>query len=217
MKPKWQELVAAAAGSYAFGSLSPADLAARMGGVDLSQVGSGNPGATNVTRALGTKTGVAVGAADIVKGFVPAWYFSRYGAPAGQVAGLSAVLGHITSPLLKGRGGKGVATSLGAILAVDPTWSIPAVGTFAAAFSVTRRVGISSVAGTFLLVPVSLVARRDGEDWWDVGFAGGLALVVIYRHRRNIASFRREWTERRASAPVGPTPQDADHEQSETG
>lgn len=196
MTPQWWQLLLAFIVSYAIGSLSPADLAARMGGVDLSKVGSGNPGATNVTRALGTKTGIVVGVTDIAKGFLPAWYFSRFGDPAGQVAGLAAVLGHITSPLLKGRGGKGVATSLGAILAVDPVLAIPSVVGFLAGFAVSRRVGIASVTGTFLLIPVSLIWY---QDWWEVAFACGLAALVIWRHRRNIATYRRDRAARRAA------------------
>lgn len=196
MTPEWWHLLLAFIVSYAIGSLSPADLAARMGGVDLSKVGSGNPGATNVTRALGTKTGIVVGVIDVAKGFLPAWYFSRFGDPAGQVAGLAAVLGHITSPLLKGRGGKGVATSLGAILAVDPVLAIPSVVGFLAGFAVSRRVGIASVTGTFLLIPVSLIWY---QDWWEVAFACGLAALVIWRHRRNIATYRRERAARRVA------------------
>lgn len=196
MTPEWWHLLLAFIVSYAIGSLSPADLAARMGGVDLSKVGSGNPGATNVTRALGTKTGIVVGVTDVAKGFLPAWYFSRFGDPAGQVAGLAAVLGHITSPLLKGRGGKGVATSLGAILAVDPVLAIPSVVGFLAGFAVSRRVGIASVTGTFLLIPVSLIWY---QDWWEVAFACGLAALVIWRHRRNIATYRRERAARRVA------------------
>ncbi len=197
MTPQWWQLLLAFAASYAIGSLSPADMAARMGGIDLSKVGSGNPGATNVTRALGTKTGVIVGLTDIAKGFLPAWYFARFGDPAGQVAGLAAVLGHITSPLLKGRGGKGVATSLGAILAVDALWAIPSVLGFAIGFAVTRRVGIASVTGTSLLIPVSLIWY---QDWWEVAFACGLAALVIWRHRKNIANYRRERAARRGAA-----------------
>lgn len=196
MTPEWWHLLLAFIVSYAIGSLSPADLAARMGGVDLSKVGSGNPGATNVTRALGTKTGIVVGVTDVAKGFLPAWYFSRFGDPAGQVAGLAAVLGHITSPLLKGRGGKGVATSLGAILAVDPVLAIPSVVGFLAGFAVSRRVGIASVTGTFLLIPVSLIWY---QDWWEVAFACGLAALVIWRHRRNIATYRRDRAARRVA------------------
>ena len=109
----------AAVCGYALGSINPAVLIARVFGKDLRQVGSGNPGATNVGRALGPKWGVLVGFLDILKGLVPALVFGMLaGEIAGEIAGLAAVLGHITSPFLKGRGGKGVSTTLGAILGV---------------------------------------------------------------------------------------------------
>ena len=107
----WPAVVAAATAGYALGSLSPAAGAARLRGADLRGSGSGNPGATNAARTMGVKVGVIVGALDVAKGYAPVWYFDRYGNPCGQVAGLAAVLGHVTSPLLKGRGGKRVPSA----------------------------------------------------------------------------------------------------------
>ena len=182
----WRAVAAAAVVSYAIGSLSPAEAAAKLRGADLRGTGSGNPGATNAARTMGVKVGVAVGALDVAKGFTPVWYFSRYGDPCGQVAGISAALGHVTSPLLKGRGGKGVATSLGAILALEPVWAIPVLAGFGVTVALTHQVGIGSVVGSLTLVPTSLV-KRDG--WADVGFAVGMSGLVLYRHRRNIRSF----------------------------
>lgn len=189
MTASWLALLAAAVVSYALGSLSPADAAARARGVDLHQAGSGNPGATNAGRLMGKKVGIVVGLIDVAKGFLPTWFFSRYGDPAGQLAGLSAVLGHITSPLLHGRGGKGVATSLGAILAIYWPWAIPVVVVALIVYKITHRVGVGSAVGSLVLVPMSLVWF---QGWWDVAFAVGLAALVLWRHRRNIASWRRE-------------------------
>ena len=182
----WKAAVVSGVASYAIGSLSPAAAAARLRGADLRGTGSGNPGATNVARTMGVKVGVAVGALDVAKGYAPVWYFSRYGAPCGQVAGLSAVLGHITSPLLKGRGGKGVATSLGSILALEPIWAVPVLAGFGTTVALTHQVGIGSVVGSMTLVPTSLVAW---DGWSGVGFAVGMSGLVIYRHRRNIRDF----------------------------
>ena len=117
----WQLLVAAVVG-FLVGSINPATIVARARGINLRDIGSGNPGATNTARALGARTGVLVGFLDIMKGFIPAAAFSQWGPAAGEVAGLAAVLGHIFSPFLKGRGGKGVATTLGAVLGVQPLW-----------------------------------------------------------------------------------------------
>lgn len=182
----WWTVALAGFVSYWIGALSPADAAARLRGADLRGTGSGNPGATNAARTMGVRVGILVGLIDVVKGFLPVWYFSRYGAPAPQVAGLAAVLGHVTSPYLHGRGGKGVATSLGAILALEPVWAIPVLVAFGVTVAITRRVGIGSVAGGLVLIPASLVVREDG---WDVVFAVCLAGLVGYRHRRNLREF----------------------------
>jgi glycerol-3-phosphate acyltransferase PlsY len=112
------------------------------------------------------------------------------------VAGLGAVLGHVTSPLLKGRGGKGVATSLGAILALEPYWAIPVLAGFGTTVALTHQVGMGSVVGSLTLVPTSLV-KRDG--WAGVGFAVAMSGLVLHRHRRNIRNFV---AGRRAKAPV---------------
>jgi glycerol-3-phosphate acyltransferase PlsY len=193
----WPAVGASAVTSYALGSLSPAAAAARLRGVDLSESGSGNPGATNAGRAMGVPVGVAVGVLDVAKGYLPAWYFRRHGAPCGEVAGLSAVLGHVTSPLLKGRGGKGVATSLGAILAIEPIWAVPVLVTFGATAAATHQIGIGSVAGSLTLVPTSFVVWRGRSG---VGFAVGMSGLVVYRHRQNIRDFASSVRERRAAA-----------------
>ncbi len=174
--------------SYWIGALSPAELAARLRGADLRGTGSGNPGATNAARTMGVRVGIVVGLIDVVKGFLPVWFFTRYGDPAPQVAGIAAVLGHVTSPFLHGRGGKGVATSLGAILALEPLWAVPVLAAFGLTVGVTRRVGIGSVVGTLVLIPASLVVGRSPAD---VAFAVTLTALVIYRHRRNLREY---WT-----------------------
>lgn len=192
----WLAVLVAGFASYWIGALSPAEAAARMRGADLRGTGSGNPGATNAARTMGVRVGIVVGLVDVVKGFVPVWFFSRYGAPAGQVAGLAAVIGHVSSPFLHGRGGKGVATSFGAILALDPLWAIPVLLVFGVTVALTRRVGIGSVAATLTLVPMSLALF---ESWWQVGFAVGLSAVVVNRHRRNLREF---WSSPRPGGPA---------------
>jgi len=200
----WGPVLAAAVSSYALGSLSPAAAAARLRGADLRGTGSGNPGATNAARAMGKGVGVTVGVLDVVKGYAPTWYFGRYGQPCGEIAGVAAVLGHVTSPLLKGHGGKGVATSLGAILAVEPLWAIPVLATFGVTLKVTHRMGIGSVVGTLTLLPASFVIS---DGWAGVTFAAGLSLIVLVRHRRNITAFVAARGPGRATADrsVGPT------------
>lgn len=182
----WPAVATSAAASYVLGSLSPAAAAARLRGADLRGTGSGNPGATNAARTMGVRVGIVVGVLDVAKGYAPVWYFRRYGAPCGEVAGFSAALGHVTSPLLKGRGGKGVATSLGAILAIEPLWAVPVLAAFGATTAATHQIGVGSVVGSMTLVPTSLVVWRGRSG---VGFAVAMSGLVLYRHRRNIRSY----------------------------
>ncbi|MDA8435860.1 MAG: glycerol-3-phosphate 1-O-acyltransferase PlsY [Actinomycetales bacterium] len=175
----------AAVAGYGIGSVNPAAIIARVRGTDLRAIGSGNPGATNAGRAFGWPVGVLVGVLDVLKGFLPVLAFELLGAPvAALVAGLAAVLGHVTSPWLRGRGGKGVATSLGAVLAVQPLWAVPVLVVFGVVLVVTRRVGLSSVSGALILVPAALLIHDRRAE---VVFAVALAALVVVRHRRNLA------------------------------
>lgn len=187
----WAYLLAALVG-YSLGSISPAAMIAKAKGVDLRATGSGNPGATNVGRALGARTGVVVGVLDVLKGFAPAIAFAQIGPIPAEVAGLAAVLGHVTSPFLRGRGGKGTATTLGAILGAQPWWTIPVLIGFGVGFGLTRRVGM----GAMLAALVLLVCAAVATDWDARVFGIALALLVVVRHQRNIAAAWQDWRSR---------------------
>lgn len=195
--PAWW-LIAAVVG-YALGAVNPAAIIARVFHVDLRSAGSGNPGATNVGRVLGPRWGVLVGALDILKGFVPAYVFGVLGGQtSGEVAGLAAVLGHITSPYLKGRGGKGVATTLGAILGVQPLLAIPVLLAFGLGVLIWHRVGLGAVLAAVVLAISGFVGWRTGwTDEADMWFAIALAVIVLVRHQRNL---RDAWSRVRPSS-----------------
>ncbi|MCA0331712.1 MAG: glycerol-3-phosphate 1-O-acyltransferase PlsY [Actinobacteria bacterium] len=177
-------MAAGALVGYAIGAINPASIIARLRGTDLRSIGSGNPGATNAGRAFGWKVGVLVGLLDVLKGFVPVQLLQWLGFhDAALVSGLAAVVGHITSPYLRGRGGKGVATSFGAVLAVQPLWALPVLAVFGIAFALTRRIGLASVAGCLALVPTALLLHSPLPD---VLFAAALTVLVVVRHRRNL-------------------------------
>ena len=188
--------VIAAAVGYGLGAINPAAIVARVFHVDLRATGSGNPGATNVGRVLGPRWAVLVGFLDILKGFVPAIVFGTVvGQTAGEVAGIAAVVGHITSPSLKGRGGKGVATTLGAILGVQPLLAVPVLIAFGIGVAVWHRVGLGAVLGAVALIVSGLVAWGLGWiDDTDMWFAVVLGMLVLVRHQRNVrdawAAFR---------------------------
>ncbi len=192
--PVWW--VIAAAVGYGLGAINPAAIVARVFHVDLRATGSGNPGATNVGRALGPRWAVLVGFLDILKGFVPAVVFGTVvGQTAGEVAGIAAVVGHITSPYLRGRGGKGVATTLGAILGVQPLLAVPVLIAFGIGVAVWHRVGLGAVLGSLALIVSGLAAWGAGWiDDTDMWFAVVLGMLVLVRHQRNLreawAAFR---------------------------
>ena len=166
---------------YVVGAVSPSSFLAARRGVDLRAVGSGNPGATNASRALGRRAGVAVALLDVLKGLVPAAAFGVLDPRAGLLAGLAAVLGHVTSPFLRGRGGKGVATAAGAVLGVHPLWGLVALLVWLCVFATTRWVALASVAGGLSVAGIAVLLRED------VLWALAIAAVILVRHRRNLA------------------------------
>lgn len=173
-------LLAAAVVGYVVGSISPATVVATRRGIDLRDVGSGNPGATNVGRALGRRAGVAVAVLDVLKGLVPAAAFGAADHRAGLAAGLAAVLGHVTSPLLRGRGGKGVATAAGAVLGSHPLWGVLVLGLWVVVVAPSRWVALGSVAAAAALPVVAVIAGED-RLW-----ALALGAVVVVRHAANL-------------------------------
>ncbi|HEY7718587.1 MAG TPA: glycerol-3-phosphate acyltransferase [Pedococcus sp.] len=176
--------------AFLLGSVNPASIVARLLGKDLARSGSGNPGATNAGRVLGVRWGVVVGVLDILKGFVPVVVVQQaLGEVLALVVGLAVVLGHIWSPFLRGAGGKGVATSLGAILAVAPWFALVMLVVFGLLLWRVRWVAGASVTACLVLLLLGAGSwlgwvpggSRDTGAWCVV-----LALIVIYRHRRNI-------------------------------
>jgi glycerol-3-phosphate acyltransferase PlsY len=173
-------LILAAVVGYLVGAVSPATLIARARGVDLRTVGSGNPGAANAGRALGRRTGVLVALLDVAKGAGPAAVFGAVDHRAGLLAGLLAVLGHITSPYLRGKGGKGVATAAGAILGSHPLWLLVVLVTWALVLGVSRWIALASMTAALAVLVTAIVAGHD--VWW----AALIAVVVVVRHTDNV-------------------------------
>jgi acyl phosphate:glycerol-3-phosphate acyltransferase len=191
----WPWMAAALVGGYLVGSLSPSALFARARGVDLRGAGSGNPGATNAGRVMGRKVGYLVGLADVAKGLVPVLVFGALAGPtAGMVAGVAAVLGHCTSPWLRGHGGKGVATSFGAILGTAPWWGLTGLVVFLVVFAASRWVALGSVSAALAVAVLALVGWVRGPDPLAgrlLVWALVLAVIVVFRHRANFVHRRR--------------------------
>jgi glycerol-3-phosphate acyltransferase PlsY len=178
-------LVAAAflAGAIPFGVLI-----ARRRGVDIRAHGSGNIGATNVSRVLGARAGAVVLVLDALKGALPTAAALAAGAAPRLVAltGAAAILGHCFSPFLRGRGGKGVATALGVFLAIAPALVGLAVAAFVVVWRATRVPALGSLAGA-LAISVGLVARGGGPY---AVLACATTALLVYTHRTNLAKLR---------------------------
>lgn len=182
-------LILSLVGGYLLGSIPSGVLLARVFGLgDLRAVGSGNIGATNVLRTGNRAAAALTLLLDALKGAVPVWIAWRYGPEAAALAGLGAVLGHCFPVWLGFRGGKGVATFLGALLALDlRAFLVFAVVWLGVAFA-TRYSSLAALVASLAALAVTLVMGA-----WPLLAAGALvALValVIQRHRQNIARLR---------------------------
>lgn len=159
-----------------------------MYGKDLRTLGSCNPGATNAQRVLGWKAAVPIGLFDVFKGFAPAWWFPTIDDQAaawwGVVYGGAAIIGHVFSFWVGFRGGKGVATSAGALIAVAPLAAACGAGTWLAVLLVWRRVSVASIAAA-VSVPVAAFLAMD-PDAPLLAFLLLMAAFVVWAHRSNI-------------------------------
>jgi acyl phosphate:glycerol-3-phosphate acyltransferase len=180
-----------AAGAYVLGSIPFGVLLAHAKGVNLREVGSGNIGATNVARALGKPWAVAVLIADAAKGFVPVGLGANLALPpwAIALAGFLAIVGHMFTLFLGGRGGKGVATSLGVALALSPVGALIGFGVYIAVFATTRLSSLGSLLGVWTF-SLTFVFWRQPPGPLVALALGGAALVTL-RHRENIARLAR--------------------------
>ena len=173
-------------GAFLLGSFPTGVVVACAKGVDLRKVGSGNIGTTNVGRALGRGWAALVLLIDAGKGALPvvlaAGLFEQTWLPA--AAGLVAALGQVFSVFLKGRGGKGVATSLGAGLALAPLPALACVVVWVALFAAFRISSIGSLAAVASF-PTFLWLFRAGS-FANLTFAAAVALLVFWRHKDNI-------------------------------
>ncbi|HSZ81488.1 MAG TPA: glycerol-3-phosphate 1-O-acyltransferase PlsY [Polyangia bacterium] len=179
-------LLAYVAGSIPFGLIF-----ARAKGVNLRAVGSGNIGATNVARALGKKWAIVVLLADAAKGFAPVALGRHLGLPPRTVAlaGLCAIVGHMFTIFLRGRGGKGVATSLGVALALSPLAALCGFGLYIAAYVLLRLSSVGSLLGIWSF-PVFAVLL-GGMPGPYLYLATAVAVLVTMRHRQNIGRLLR--------------------------
>lgn len=190
--------------SYLVGAVPFGVLVAKAKGVDIMAVGSGNIGATNVGRSLGRAAGLGVFLLDTFKGTVAALLAQavltrqELGMPPidhAAIAGSAAVMGHLYSPFLKFRGGKGVATGLGAVSAVNFPVGAIALSLFGVILLLSRYVSVSSLLAVALMLPVAFAFHQSPVFFAAFGLVvGGIWL----KHAENIKRLF-QGTERRVS------------------
>ena len=186
-------------GSYLLGSIPFGYLAGRMAGIDIRKCGSGNVGATNVIRTLGKSYGYPVFVADFLKGFgavkmslliatrgQPAWYSPEM---FGVFAAIFSVVGHSFPVWLRFKGGKGVATSAGALFGLAPIAAIAGAAIWILTFWFTRYVSVASITAAtalpFVILITTWLSRTAGKPLFYSSVC--LAAVVIWRHRSNFS------------------------------
>ncbi len=180
------------AGSVPFGVL----LTRWFRGVDVRQSGSGNIGATNVTRVAGKKLGAVVLLLDALKGALAvalALWLMPEAPRVHAVVGLSAFLGHVYPVWLKLSGGKGVATALGVLIVLAPLGALAGALVYAGLVAAWRVSSVGSLAGGVTAVAVASLTARASEYAW---LSALLFALILWTHRGNIQRLLRR-TERR--------------------
>jgi len=189
---------------FLIGSIPFGWIVARLRGIDITKHGSGNVGMTNVWRVLGWQAGLLVLVLDAAKGFAPTLFVRQMtnGAMANYpcmgtfdtavpvIVGLAAILGHTFSPWLRFKGGKGVATGLGVLIALFQWWVLVPLGAFILVLLTSRMVSAGSISAAIALIATSAYLDSVRDPTHPAGsllpFGILVALLVIYNHRSNI-------------------------------
>ena len=183
--------------AYLLGSIPFGYIVGRLSGIDVRQHGSGNIGATNVWRVMGKGWGLTVFLADALKGFVAVrlayWMVGGSAANYAEfyaiLAAAACVAGHSFPVWLKFKGGKGVATSAGALFGVIPIASVSIFLVWLVVFLITRYVSVASIVAALALpvVIALLVQQHRIHGYMLFYFSLGMTALVVWRHRSNIS------------------------------
>lgn len=184
--------------AYLVGGIPFGFLIGKMRGVDVRTVGSKNIGATNVFRTVGKKWGVLAFACDVLKGLIPTllakqWALDPELPPDGSwfplVVGVMCVVGHMLTPYMKFRGGKGVATAFGMLLGLAQALVGTAFALFAVVFALSHYISLGSIsAAAFLMVAVwfPILGTEGWRNLPQCVLVTLMAAFVIFKHRANI-------------------------------
>lgn len=177
------------AAAYLIGSIPFGLVFGKLAGIDVRTSGSGNIGATNVSRLVGKKMGVLTLVADVGKGFLPmmaaAWFLreAQTGESVVLYCGAATFLGHLFPIYLKFKGGKGVATALGVFLYLDPVAVLIALAAFIVAVFASGYVSVGSLAAAALFPGISWYLGTGGSQLLLAGF---VSILIWAKHHENI-------------------------------
>lgn len=173
--------------AFVFGSIPWGFIIGKLKGIDLRKTGSGNIGTTNVLRVIGKKEALATLLLDISKGFIPVMLLRLFYEESNLLllgfTGIAAILGHCFTPFLKFKGGKGVATSVGVILAFSPLAGLITVIIWLSTFAVFRISSLSALVAFGVLPLVTMILRYPDEV---TVFAFIITAIIYLRHLSNI-------------------------------
>ncbi len=172
--------------AYLLGSVLFGEIVAKLKGINLREVGSGNVGATNVSRALGKKFGVLVFFLDMLKGFVPtalAVYFYGIDSKVVMFVGIASVVGHMFSVFDGFKGGKGVATAFGVVLALSFKLALLMLLLWAGVLYWKRYVSLASITAS---VSAPFLFLLTGYPFHVFLMGVVIAGLIVYKHRPNI-------------------------------
>jgi glycerol-3-phosphate acyltransferase PlsY len=186
-------LIALAVFAFFLGSIPFGVIICRAKGVDIFAIGSGNIGATNVVRAVGPFLGFVVFFLDVAKGLIPGLLskivmpdqpFGIDGQTWSFILGSVAIIGHMFSPWIRFKGGKGIATGLGAMLSSIPLTGLLALVVMIPVTAVSRYVSLGSIIAALSTIPISHFVSKDSPQVMPILIL--FNIVVIVKHRSNI-------------------------------
>ncbi len=179
------DIALALVAAYLIGSVDFGVIVPRLMGIDIYEHGSGNPGTSNVFRTLGKKAAAMVLLGDATKGLLAVAVAAAISGsePVAHAAGLTAVLGHVFPAWHRFKGGRGVATAIGAAIWLEPWFGIAVAVVWAAVVVATKTASVASLAAMVAFVPGFAIGGTRG---WSLLWVAATAGVVIARHSGNI-------------------------------
>jgi glycerol-3-phosphate acyltransferase PlsY len=177
-------LIIVAVAAYLMGNLNPSIIIGMRKGVDIRSAGSGNAGTTNTLRVMGKKTAAVVFLIDVLKGFITVFLVTRYMSFSfGLICGVLVVVGHMFPAIFGFKGGKGVATAFGVILAVQWVLALILIAIVFLCVAIWRRVSLGTVVACICAVPLALILTGSAVD---AVFVAIIILLILLKHIPNI-------------------------------